>query len=116
MGSLLNKDRHILLRNITPQQLQDDQEATQIWTKELIELAEIFRQNNDYLEAGRTYAQTGSDNFEWDGKAEALYKGDLLLYRSGRRQEAVEALTKAANDTTNRLYADLAKQRLQQLQ
>lgn len=105
-----------LLRNIQPNKLESDPEATRLWTKELIELAEIFRQNNDYLEAGRTYAQTGADGLDWDGRAEALYKGGLLLYRSGRRNEAVDALTKAANDTNNRLYADLAKQRLEQLQ
>lgn len=105
-----------LIRYLSPTEFRENPNATKLWAKELIELAEIHRQNNEYLEAGRLYTLTGSESENWEGRAEALYKGGLLLYRSGRREEALDAFTKAANDGNNLLYAELAKKRLEQLQ
>ncbi|MFW7380130.1 MAG: tetratricopeptide repeat protein [Oligoflexus sp.] len=105
-----------LIRYLRPKDFAQNKEANKLWTRELVELAEIYRQNNEYLEAGRLYTLTGSESENWEGRAEALYKGGLLLYRSGRREEALEAFNKAANDGNNLLYADLAKKRLEQLQ
>lgn len=106
----------LLQRRINVKSLTTDKDAISIWTKELTQLAEELRKTNDYLEAGRLYALTGSENNQWDGRAEALYKGGLLLYRSGRREEALAAFQAAANDGNNLLYAELAKKRLEQLQ
>ena len=58
---------------------------------------------------------TGLKSENWEKRAEALYKGGLLLYRSGRREEALKAFEGAANDGNNLLYAELARKRLEQL-
>jgi tetratricopeptide (TPR) repeat protein len=105
-----------LLRKINLKTAPPDKDALRIWTNELTQLAEEFRKNNDYLEAGRLYTQTGTENNQWEGRAEALYKGGLLLYRSGRRDEAMAAFKEAADDGNNLLYAELAKKRLEQIQ
>jgi tetratricopeptide (TPR) repeat protein len=105
-----------LLRKINLKSTPPGKDALQVWTNELTALAEEFRRNNDYLEAGRLYTLTGTENNQWEGRAEALYKGGLLLYRSGRRDEAMAAFQKAADDGNNLLYAELAKKRLEQIQ
>lgn len=104
-----------LLEKIKPKNLNGDKRAEDLWAKELISLAETYRKNNQFLEAGKIYTLTGNESQSWEGRAEALYKGGLLLYRSGKRNEAIEALNKAANDGSNLLYAELAKKRLEQL-
>lgn len=110
------KSAKLLQRRINLKAVAADKDSLSIWTKELTDLAEELRKNNDYLEAGRLYALAGTENNQWDGRAEALYKGGLLLYRSGRREEALAAFQQAANDGNNLLYAELAKKRLEQLQ
>jgi tetratricopeptide (TPR) repeat protein len=90
-------------------------EAMTLWTNEVMQLAEELRQENNFLEAGRLYTQAGNSNNQWEGRAESLYKGGLLLYRAGRRDEAISAFQQAASDGSNLLYADLAKERLEQL-
>lgn len=104
-----------LLRKLDIKSLQADKEALTIWTNELQKLAEEYREQSDYLEAGRIYALTGKSNNQWEGRAEALYKGGLLLFRSGRKDEAIQAFKEAASDGGNQLYAELAKKRLEQL-
>ncbi|MBC7658789.1 MAG: tetratricopeptide repeat protein [Chitinophagaceae bacterium] len=104
-----------LLRKLDIKTVQANKEALTIWTDELTKLAEEYREGNDYLEAGRIYALTGSSNNQWEGRAEALYKGGLLLFRSGRKDEALAAFKDAASDGSNQLYAELAKKRLEQL-
>src|SRR5690606_4983917 len=101
-----------LLRRINLKSAPPSKDALRVWTNELTALAEEFRRNNDYLEAGRLYTLTGTENNQWEGRAEALYKGGLLLYRSGRRDEAMAAFQQAADDGNNMLYAELAKKRL----
>ena len=108
------KESKSLLRNIDPSDFKNP-ESEKIWAKELTELAEIHRENNEYLDAGRLYALTGTKTKNWDKRAEALYKGGLLLYRSGRREEALKAFEQAAGDGNNLLYAELAQKRLEQL-
>lgn len=103
-----------LLKNIDPESFNDPG-AEKLWANELVELAELHRNKNNYLEAGRIYTLTGQKSKNWDKRAEALYKGGLLLYRSGRREEAMKAFESAAGDGNNLLYADLAKKRLEQL-
>jgi len=104
-----------LLKQIKPKDLGDDRAARAIWTKELIDLAEDYRKSNEYLAAGRLYSQVGDGTTDGEGRAEALYKGGLLLYRAGRRAEATQAFEKAAGDGNNVFYANLAKERLSQL-
>ncbi len=103
-----------LLKYISPKSFKSKQ-TSKLWANELTELAEIYRKNNQYLDAGRIYALTGAKSENWEKRAEALYKGGLLLYRSGRREEAVKAFEQAASDGNNLLYAELAKKRLEQL-
>ncbi len=104
-----------LLRHLKPAQL-DDNEAKQIWARELVALADEYRQSSEFLEAGRIYAYTGSESENWAGRAEALYKGGLLLYRAGQREEAMEAFRKASEDGNNQFYANLAKERINRLE
>jgi tetratricopeptide (TPR) repeat protein len=105
-----------LLRNIKPANMDQDKESRAVWAQQLISLAEDYRTSNEYLEAGRIYSFVGSESENWEGRAEALYKGGLLLYRSGRREEALEAFKKAKADGNNLFYANLANERLNQIE
>jgi tetratricopeptide (TPR) repeat protein len=105
-----------LLEKMKPSSFSDNKEAQKAWVDELSALAEEYRTANQYLEAGRLYTYTATESEDWEKRAEALYKGGLLLYRSGRRQEAIEALTSASQDGNNLFYANLAKERLEQIQ
>ena len=105
-----------LLRNIKPANMEQDKESRNAWAQQLIGLAEDYRTSNEYLEAGRIYTFVGSESENWEGRAEALYKGGLLLYRSGRREEAVDAFNKAKADGNNLFYANLANERLNQIE
>lgn len=114
----LNKKRKQtirLLQKINPSIFKDDAEAKSIWSSELIGLADEYRQKNSYLEAGRLYTFTAENSRDWEDRAEALYKGGLLLYRAGKREESIKALTKASQDGNNLFFANLAKERLNQL-
>ncbi len=105
-----------LIGRIKPDLLKDDPDAKNIWLNELIDLAEEHRKANRYLESGRLFAEAARNADQWDKKAEALYKGGLLLYRAGQKNEALTALKQAAEDTNNFFYANLAKERLNQLE
>ena len=105
-----------LLKYMTPKEFADDAAAKKVWASELTNLAEDYRKANQYLDAGRLLAQVGADAENWEGRAEALYKGGLLLYRAGRRAEAIESFKKASEDGNNLFYSNLAKERLSQLQ
>ncbi len=105
-----------LLKTMKPKDFEDDKAAKEIWTKQLLKLAEDFRSAGDFLEAGRLYSLVGDGSDNGEGRAEALYKGGLLLYRAGRRSEAVDAFKKSSEDGNNLFYANLAKERLAQLQ
>jgi hypothetical protein len=83
---------------------------------QLLLLAEEYRKDNEYLEAGRTFGLVASESENWEGRAETLYKAGLLLYRAGRKDEAVVALEKAKADGNNLFYANLATERLTQIQ
>ncbi len=118
LGLKAERERALkLLTKLKPSKMQGaDKDVMGQWAHELLSLADEFRQDNNYLESGRIYALVGTENEAWEGRAEALYKGGLLLYRAGRRNEAIEAFKKASEDTNNLMYADLAKARLSQLQ
>ncbi|MCX6106763.1 MAG: tetratricopeptide repeat protein [Proteobacteria bacterium] len=105
-----------LLKYMTPKEFADDAAAKKVWASELTSLAEDYRKANQYLDAGRLLAQVGADAENIEGRAEALYKGGLLLYRAGRRAEAIESFKKASEDGNNLFYSNLAKERLSQLQ
>jgi len=114
----LNDERRkatLLLKYLKPADMQADENLRTQWANQLIGLADEYRQANDYLEAGRLYAFTGSEAAAWDGRAEALFKGGLLLYRAGRRDEAMDAFKKASEDQGNKYYAEMAKERLDRL-
>ena len=105
-----------LLRDMKPAQFGDDKEARKAWMDQLLLLAEEYRKDNEYLEAGRTFGLVASESENWEGRAETLYKAGLLLYRAGRKDEAVVALEKAKADGNNLFYANLATERLTQIQ
>jgi tetratricopeptide (TPR) repeat protein len=104
-----------LIAQINPEGLQSDELARREWSQLLLTLADDYRVANNYLEAGRIYASAGAKNPSWEGSAESLFKGGLLLYRAGRRDEAIQAFKTASQDSTNRYYAELAKERLEKL-
>lgn len=104
-----------LLKNMKPKDFADDTAAKALWSKQLVNLAEDYRKANQYLDAGRLFSLVGAESENWDGRAESLYKGGLLLYRAGRRAEALESFQAAASDGNNLFYANLAKERLAQL-
>jgi tetratricopeptide (TPR) repeat protein len=97
-----------LLKYMKPKDFADDAAAKKVWANELTALADEYRKANQYLDAGRLFAQVGEE-------AEN-YKGGLLLFRAGRRAEAIEAFRKASEDGNNLFYSNLAKERLGQLQ
>lgn len=105
----------LLLSKLDPKSFDADADIEKTWATSLVELAEYYRNANQYLDAGKIYTLTGSKSRNWEGRAEALYKGGLLLFRAGRRQDAVDALTRASQDGNNLLYSELAKKRLDQL-
>lgn len=105
-----------LLKQLKPSDFEDDPAAKELWASQLIKLAEDRRKANDFLEAGRLYSLVGKEAENYSGRAEALYKGGLLLFRSGRRDEAIAAFKDAAADGSNLFYANLAKERLSQIE
>lgn len=105
-----------LLKELKPELYQDNQTTAKIWADQLLQLAEEFRKENAYLSAGRTFIHVASNAPNLDERAESFYKGGLLLYRAGKREEAIQALTRASQDGDNLFYANLAKQRLTKLQ
>lgn len=105
-----------LLKSMKPSEFEDDKAAKQLWANQLMSLAEDYRKGSQFLDAGRIYSLIGAESENWEGRAEALYKGGLLLYRAGRREEAIDAFKKAGDDGNNLFYANLAKERLAQLQ
>lgn len=104
-----------LLTALDPKLFQNDPISKKIWTKEILKLAETYRKDKQYLKAGRMYTLSAHNDDGWERRAEALYKGGLLLYRAGKRQEAVKAFRQASLDVNNLLYAELAKKRLDQI-
>jgi hypothetical protein len=104
-----------IMQAIKPEEFASDKKAKEIWNKELLGLAEDYRKDNNFLEAGRLYAFTAKNSGDVAARAETLYKGGLLLYRSGQREEAINAFTLASEDGNNLFYANLAKERLSQL-
>ena len=105
-----------LLRTIKPSDFNNDKKASEVWASKLVELAEEYRRSNQYLNAGRAYALVGKESVDWDHRAEALYKGGLLLFRAGRSQEAIQAFREASQDKNNLLYAELAQRRLEKIE
>jgi hypothetical protein len=104
-----------LLKGVKPSSLSQDERASTLWSEQLVTLADEYREANNYLEAGRLYAFAGAEGEQWEGRTESLFKGGLLLYRAGRRDEAIEAFRKASQDQGNRYYAEMAKERLDKL-
>jgi hypothetical protein len=104
-----------LLRYMKPKDFSDQEAAKKLWAEELTSLANEQREAAKYLDAGRTYAYAGAESENWENRAESLYKGGLLLYRAGRREEAVDAFKKCSEDGNNRYYANLCTERLERI-
>lgn len=105
-----------LLKQMKPSDFEDDANAKETWASQLLSLAEDRRRANDFLEAGRLFSLVGKEAENFSGRAEALYKGGLLLFRTGRRDEAIASFKEAAADGNNLFYANLAKERLSQIE
>ena len=114
----LNRERQqslALLQNMKPKDFGDSDAAKKLWANKLVSLADEYRESSRYLEAGRIFAYAGKESEDWSYRAESLYKGGLLLYRAGRRDEAIAAFTKCSEDGSNRYYANLCTDRLDRL-
>ena len=105
-----------LMKFIQPSAIEQDKTAQKIWSDQLLNLAEEHRKANEFLEAGELYSLVGDGAKANENRAEAYYKGGLLLYRAGKKQEAIQALEKAKSDANNLFYSKLATERLDQLQ
>lgn len=108
------KARELLLQ-MKPELIKKDAEARSIWTTEVSRAANDYRKADQFYDAGKAYVALG-DASDDKGKAESLYKGGLLLFRAGKRDEAMNAFKRASEDRNDRIYADMAQKRLQQLQ
>ena len=104
-----------LMKFLKPEHLAQDKEAAKLWASELTKLAEEHRKADEFLEAGELYTLVGDSTAVAEGRAENLYKGGLLLFRAGKKQDAIKALEKAKGDTTNLFYSKLATERLDQV-
>jgi hypothetical protein len=105
-----------LLATLKPASFGSDKAAKDAWATQLLDQAEKYRKANRSLDAGRLYTLIGTEAENFEGRAEALYKGGLLLYNAGRKAEAMEAFKKSAEDGNNLYYSNLAKDRLSQLE
>ncbi|MCX6117157.1 MAG: tetratricopeptide repeat protein [Proteobacteria bacterium] len=105
-----------LMRFIQPAAIEKDKQALKVWSSQLLSLAEEYRKSNEFLEAGQLYTLVGDSQSNQENRAEANYKGGLLLYRAGRKDDAIKALEKAKSDTNNLFYSKLATERLDQIQ
>lgn len=110
------REAQSLLKELRPKDMADDFEAKNIWAEEMAKLADELRQESKYLDAGRLYAMGGAESENWPRQAESLYKGGLLLYRAGRREEALNAFKRCSEDGQNRYYANLCLERLDRLE
>ena len=104
-----------LLRYIKPSDIKDEKEAKKLWADQLIGLADEYREDSQYLEAGRLYAFTGEQAPDFEQRAATLYKGGLMLYRAGRSEEAIKAFTQCSEDGQDRYYANLCTERLSRI-
>ncbi len=109
------RDAMKLMRFIKPNQLEQDQLAAKLWAAEMTKLAEDHRKADEFLEAGKIYTQIGEVTSLENSRAESLYKGGLLLFRAGRKEDAIKALEKAKGDPNNLFYSNLATERLNQI-
>lgn len=105
----------LLLKTTNPKDFSSHAQSKILWVNDLVALAEEYREEDAFADAGRTYVFAAEHSLDWDKKAESFYKAGLLLIKSGRREEAVAALTQASQDANNVFYARLAKERLDQL-
>jgi hypothetical protein len=103
------------MKFLKPSQFEQDKEAAKIWDSELLSLAEEHRKADEFLQAGELFTLVGDSTLQSEKRAESLYKGGLLLFRAGKKQDAISALEKAKNDTTNLFYSKLATERLDQI-
>jgi tetratricopeptide (TPR) repeat protein len=104
-----------LMKFLKPSQFEQDKEAAKLWEAELTKLAEEHRKADEFLEAGELYTLVGDSTLQTEKRAESLYKGGLLLFRAGKKQEAISALEKAKSDSSNLFYSKLATERLNQI-
>ena len=110
------RESTLLLKNLKPSDFGSDQAAKNVWADQLTLLAEDYRKANQYLDAGRLFSLVGENGENYEKRAETLYKSGLLLFRAGRKQEAINSFQKASEDGNNLFYANLAKERLNQIQ
>jgi hypothetical protein len=103
------------MRFLKPTLFEQDKEAAKLWASELTKLAEEHRKADEFLAAGELYTLVGDASALTEQRAEALYKGGLLLFRAGKKQDAIKALEKAKADTSNLFYSKLATERLNQI-
>jgi hypothetical protein len=105
----------LLLKSLPTEKVNESKEGKKIWSTRLLALAEKYRLDDQFYEAGSLHVYLATHMKDWDQRAESFYKGGLLLYRAGKREQAIQALQSAKEDGNNPFYANLAKERLVQL-
>jgi hypothetical protein len=111
----LEKERKstlLLLKEIDKKYFNNKKDEKKEWLDDIILFAEEMRNKNDLIESGELYIFAGENSEVWENRSEFLYKGGLLLERSGKKDEAMSAFTKASQDTSNILYSSLAKEKI----
>ena len=61
----------------------------------------INLEKRKYLESGIKFISIAKHSKNYSRKSEYYYKGALLLYRGGQREEAINAFKEASNDNNN---------------
>lgn len=105
----------LLFKSLPTEKVNESKEGKKLWAARLLELAEKYREDNQFYDAGSLHVYLATHVKDWDQRAESFYKGGLLLYRAGKREMAIQALKSAQEDGNNPFYANLAKERLVQL-
>ena len=116
VGMLKEKKEVILMiEKVDPSAFQGAEELLQRWQGVLTDLAEDLRQRNKFSDAARIFKRVADAIPNLNNRAEYLYKSGLLYFRSGQRDNAIQALTQASEDGNNIYYSNLAKKRLSQI-
>ncbi len=105
----------LLFKSLPTDKVNESKEGKKLWAARLLALAEKYREDNQFYDAGGLHVYLATHIKDWDQRAESFYKGGLLLYRAGKREMAIQALKSAQEDGNNPFYANLAKEHLVQL-
>ena len=100
-----------LLSSLSLTPTDNDKNTNLAWSNNLVVLAEDYRANQDYKNAATTYTKAAGLNPEQ--QVSLLYKGALLFYQSGDKNEAISLFSECASlESQDPYYSSLCKERL----